>query len=178
MGEKTQKIQPRKVEAIQRIREMVAGSRDVLFTNFRGLTVEQITALRRALSKQQADFKVVKNNYARLALRELGMPAVDEFLVDPTAVALIRGDVGPVAKTLAEFGRETTLKIKGGLIDRRAASGDQVEAISRLPGREVLYAIVMGTMKAPVTNLALALSAVSSKLVRTLKAVADKKAAA
>jgi large subunit ribosomal protein L10 len=178
MGEKTQKIQPRKVEAIKRIREMVAGSRDVLFADFRGLTVEQITALRRALSKQQADFKVVRNTYARLALRELGLPVVDEFLVDPTALTLVRGDVGPVAKTLADFGRETTLKIKGGVIERRAASGEQVEAISRLPGREVLYAILMGTMKAPATNLVRSLSAVSSKLVRTLKAVADKKAAA
>lgn len=178
MANKTQKIQPRKVEAVQRIRAMVEGSRDVLFANFRGLTVEQITALRRTLRTQQADFKVVKNNYARLALQELGLPLVDECLTDPTALTLVRGDVGPVAKTLVEFGRETTLKIKGAVIERKTASAEQVEAISRLPGRDVLYAMLMGTMKAPATNLALALKAVSSKLVRTLKAVADKKAAA
>jgi len=178
MGEKTRKIQPRKLEAIQRIRELVAGSRDVLFADYRGLTVEQITVLRRALRKQQADFKVVKNNYARLAIQELGLPVERRFLEDPTALALVRGDVGAVAKTLADFSRETTLKIKGGVIERRLASSEQVEAISRLPGREVLYAMLLGTMQAPVGRLAAALSAVSSKLVRTLKAVADKKAAA
>jgi len=178
MGEKTQKIQPRKLEAIKRIRELVASSRDVLFADYRGLTVEQITNLRRALRKQQADFKVVKNNYARLALKELGLPVEDQFLEDPTALALVRGDVGPVAKTLADFCKETTLKIKGGVIERRSANGEQVEAISKLPGREVLYAVLMGTMQAPAARLASALSAVSSKLVRTLKAVADKMAAA
>lgn len=178
MAEKTLKIQPQKVEAVKRIREMVEGSRDVLFANFRGLTVGQITALRRALRGQQADFKVVKNNYARLALTELGWPLAEEFLADPTALTLVRGDVGPVAKTLLDFGRETTLRVKGGVIERKAASAEQVEVISRLPGREALYAMLMGTMNAPVTNLALALKAVSSKLVRTLQAVADKKAAA
>lgn len=178
MGEKTQKIQPRKVEAIARIRAMVEGARDVLFADFRGLTVEQITALRRTLAKEQAEFKVVKNNYARLALRELGLPEVDEFLVDPTALALVRTDVSAVARIMADFGKETTLRVKGGVIERRVASGAQVEAISRLPGKEVLYAMLLGTMQAPGTKLVYVLNAVATKLVRTLKAVADKKAAA
>lgn len=178
MAEKTQKIQPRKVEAIKRIREMLAQSQDVLFADYRGLTVEQITNLRRALRKQRAEFKVVKNNYARLALRELGLPFEESYLEDPTALALVRGDVGPVAKTLADFGKETTLKIKGGVIERRSTSSQQIDAISKLPGREVLYAVLLGTMQAPAGRLAAALSAVSAKLVRTLKAVADKKAAA
>jgi large subunit ribosomal protein L10 len=175
MAEKTQKIQPYKTEGIKKIRDLIEGSRDVIFTDFRGLNVTQITDLRRSLQEKEAEYRVVKNNYARLALSELGFPFDEDFLIDPTAVALARSDIGPIAKVLFEFTRDSTLKIKGGLIDGKVVSSEQVEAISRLPGREQLYAMLMGTMNAPLTNLVYAMDAVVTKLVRTLQAVADSK---
>lgn len=175
MAEKTQKIQPHKTEGIQKIKELIEGSTDVIFTDFRGLNVSQITELRRALQEKQAEYRVVKNNYARLALKELGCPVEDGFLIDPTALALIKADVGPISKVLFDFTRGSSLKIKGGLVEGKVISPGEVEAISKLPGREQLYAILMGTMNAPLRNLVYAMDAVVSKLVRTLQAVAESK---
>jgi large subunit ribosomal protein L10 len=175
MAEKTQKIQPYKTEGIERIKGMIESAQDVIFTDFRGLDVAQITDLRRSLQEQEAEYRVVKNSYTRLALDELGFPCEEQFLIDPTALALARSDIGPIAKVLFDFTRDSTLKIKGGLIDGKAVSSEMVEAISKLPGRTELYAALMGTMNAPLTNLVYAMSAVVTKLVRTLRAVADSK---
>lgn len=176
MAEKTQKIQPHKIEAIKKVKEMIQGSRDLIFTDYRGLTVAQISELRESLRSKKTAYRVVKNNYTRLALSELGLPYDDEFLTDPTALALVASDVGLTAKMLFDFTRGSSLKIKGGLIEGRVTSSQQVEAISRLPGREQLYAMLMGTMQAPLSYLVYAMNAVVSKLVRTLQAVADSKA--
>lgn len=176
MGEKTQKIQQYKRDAVALLRDMIRQAPGLIFTDYRGLTVAQISDLRRTLRKQSAEYKVVKNNYAKIALAELGLPFQEGFLTNPTAIALARTDVGPVAKALFDFARESPLKVKGGMIDGKALEVLAVEAISRLPGRLELLAMLMGTMNAPLRNLMYAMKGVSSKLVRTLQAVADQKA--
>jgi large subunit ribosomal protein L10 len=175
MAEKTQKVQPYKTEGIRKIKELIESSQDVIFTDFRGLNVSQITELRRSLEQQEAEYRVVKNSYARLALRELGFPFEEDFLIDPTALALAKADIGPITKVLSDFTKDSTLKIKGGLVDGRVVSSAEVEAISKLPGRNELYAMMMSTLNAPLTNFVYVLSGVATKLVRTLQAVADSK---
>lgn len=175
MGEKTQKIQPYKVEAINQIKTMIEDSKDYIFTDYRGLNVEQIGDLRRELREQQATYKVIKNNYARIALADLAVDIEDNFLFDPTALALIKVDSGSVAKVLVKYGKTTPLRIKGGVIEGQILSAEAIEEISKLPGREQLYAMLMGTMIAPVRNFMYAANGVVSKLVRTLQAVADSK---
>jgi large subunit ribosomal protein L10 len=175
MGEKTQKIQQRKREAVREIKEFIQRSPSLIFTDYRGLNVAQITELRRTLRREKAEYKVVKNNYAKIALRELGMPFEEAFLDDPTAIAMTRADIGPIAKALFEFTKDSPLKVKGGLIDGQALKTASVEAISRLPGRQELLAMLMGVLNAPVRNLMHVLNGVTSKLARTLKAVAEKK---
>ena len=175
MAEKTQKIQPYKTEGIQKIKELIESSQDVIFTDFRGLNVSQITELRRSLHEKEAEYRVVKNSYARLALRELGFPFEEDFLIDPTALTLAKADIGPITKVLFDFTRDSTLKIKGGLVDGKVVSSAEVEAISKLPGRNELYAMLMGTMNAPLTNLVNVLDGIVTKLVRTVQAVAESK---
>jgi large subunit ribosomal protein L10 len=175
MAEKTQKIQPFKTEGIQKIKELIESSQDVIFTDFRGLNVSQITDLRRSLQEKEGEYRVVKNSYARLALRELGFPFEENFLIDPTALALVRTDVGPITKVLFDFTKDSTLKVKGGLVDGKVVSSTEVEAISKLPGRSELYAMLMGTMNAPLTNMVYAMNGVVTKLVRTVQAVAESK---
>jgi large subunit ribosomal protein L10 len=175
MAEKTQKIQPYKTEGIQKIKEMIESSQDVIFTDFRGLNVSQITELRRSLKEKEAEYRVVKNNYARLAMNELGFPFEEDFLIDPTALALARADIGPITKVLFDFTRDSTLKIKGGLVEGRVVTSAEVEAISKLPGRNDLYAMLMGTMNAPLTNLVFAMNGIVTKLVRTVQAVSKEK---
>ena len=175
MAEKTQKIQPYKTEGIQKIKELLENSQNVIFTDFRGLNVAQITDLRRSLQEKESQYRVVKNSYARLALRELGFPFEEDFLIDPTALALVKSDIGPISKVLFDFTRDSTLRIKGGLIEGKVVSSTEVEAISRLPGRDELYAMLMGTMNAPLANMVYVMNGVITKLVRTVQAVAESK---
>jgi large subunit ribosomal protein L10 len=108
-------------------------------------------------------------------MAELGLPFEEDFLTNPTAIAMARADIGPVAKTLFDFAKESPLKVKGGMIEGQALKRPAVEAISRLPGRLELLAMMMGVLNAPLRNLMYVLNGVASKLVRTLQAVGDKK---
>ena len=90
-------------------------------------------------------------------------------------MALARSDIGPMTKVLFDFTKDSTLKIKGGLVDGKVVSSTDVEAISRLPGRNELYAILMGTMNAPLTSLVYVMNGVITKLVRTVQALAENK---
>ncbi len=171
------KIQDHKVKAIESIKGDFSNVKDFIFTDYRGLTVAQITELRNNLRKENAIYKVIKNRFAKIALKELNQPAVDEHLTGPTAVALSTEEAGPVAKALVAFAKNGVLKIKGGIIDGNVFDAEQMVAFSKLPTKPELIAKLMGTMKAPVQNMVYILHGVPQKLVRTLQAVADKKAA-
>ena len=177
------KVQDYKVKAIGELKDAFKAADnsvpDFIFADYRGLTVEQITALRRLLRAKEASFKVVKNNFARLAFEELKVPPVSDYLVGPTAIAVATKDSNEVAKILLDFVKEApTLKIKGGLVGNTVYSGKQVEAFSRLPGRLELISMLMSVMNGPARNLAAALNDIPSRLVRTVKAIADLKAGA
>jgi large subunit ribosomal protein L10 len=171
------KIQDAKTAAINELKEFFEKSPDFIFADYRGLTVEQITSLRKQLRAKEAQFKVVKNNFARIAFEQLSAPDVSAYLVGPTAVAISPRDSNEVAKILFDFVKEApTLKVKGGLVGSSIYSDKQVEAFSRLPGKLQLISMLMSVMNGPVRNLAGALNDVNARLVRTVKAVADKKA--
>ncbi|MDR2019530.1 MAG: 50S ribosomal protein L10 [Treponema sp.] len=171
------KIQNAKTAAINELKESFGNSPDFIFADYRGLTVEQITALRKQLRAKEARFKVVKNNFARIAFEQLFAPDVSAYLVGPTAVAISPRDSNEVARILFDFAKEApTLKVKGGLVGSSIYSDKQVEAFSKLPGRLQLISMLMSVMNGPARNLAGALNDVNARLVRTVKAIADKKA--
>ncbi len=169
-------IQQKNIDAVDAIKEQLGKYTDIIFADYRGLTVAQITDLRDKLRDQQAIFKVIKNRFAKIALSQLDKPDASEYLTGPTAFALSGADPAAVAKTLMDFSRETPLKVKGGLIEGGLFSGDQVAAFSRLPSRNDLLAMLMGAMNAPLQNFVYGLNGVTQKLVRTLQAIADQKA--
>ncbi|MDR2072478.1 MAG: 50S ribosomal protein L10 [Spirochaetaceae bacterium] len=175
------KEQEYKIKAIGELKEMFGAlsngnPADFIFTDYRGLTVEQITALRRQLKGKEAGFKVVKNNFARIAFQQLKTPDVSGYLTGPTAVAIASRDSSEVAKILLDFTKEApVLKVKGGLVGNTVYTGAQVEAFSKLPGRLELISMLMSVMNGPARNLAAALNDIPSRLVRTVKAIADKK---
>jgi large subunit ribosomal protein L10 len=176
MAIKAKKLQPAKVESIEALKDKFEKINDYIFTDYRGLTVEQITNLRKELRKKGCEFKVVKNNFARLAFEQLKLPDASGYLVGPTAVAIAKDDAGEVAKILFDFTKESPLKVKGGVIDRSIFDKAQVEAFSKLPGKKQLVSMLMSVMNAPARNLACVLAAIPTKLVRTLKAVEEKMA--
>jgi len=174
------KVQETKRKAIGELKDAFNAegtAQDFIFTDYRGLTVEQITTLRRQLRGKEASFKVVKNNFARLAFEDLKVPDVSDYLVGPTAIAIASRDSNEVAKILLDFIKEApVLKIKGGLVGNKVYSGKQMEAFSKLPGRLELISMLMSVMNGPARNLAAALNDIPARLVRTVKAIADKKA--
>jgi len=172
------KIQDAKVASINEAKEAFSASQDFIFTDYRGLTVEQITNLRKQLKVKGADYKVVKNNFARIAFEQLSAPGdVASYLKGPTAIAIAPKDANEVAKVLFDFTKEASvLKIKGGLVGKDVYNAQQVEAFSKLPSKLELISMLMSVMNGPARNLAAALNDVPARLVRTVKAIADKKA--
>ncbi len=169
-------VQESKKAAVGALVEEFKDVKDFIFTDYRGLSVEQITNLRNELRKNNAVYKVIKNRFAKIALKDLGHSDVGLNLVGPTAIALAKDEAGPVAKILVDFAKNNPMDVKGGLIAGNVYDTDEVEAFSKLPTRMELIAKLMRTMNAPLQNLVYVMDAVPTKLVRTLKAVADKKA--
>lgn len=170
------KIQEAKVASIDELKVAFGAAPDFIFADYRGLTVEQITNLRKQLRVKEAHFKVVKNNFARLAFEQMSAPDVASYLVGPTAIAISPKDSNEVAKIMFDFSKEApALKVKGGLVGSSVYDAAQIASFSKLPGRKELIAMLMSVMNAPARNLAAALNDINARLVRTVKAVADKK---
>ena len=172
------KIQDAKVASIGEAKEAFSVSQDFIFTDYRGLTVEQISNLRKQLRAKGAQYKVIKNNFARIAFEQLSAPGeVSAYLKGPTAIAIAPKDANEVAKILFDFTKEApVLQIKGGLVGSDVYNTQQIEAFSRLPSRLELISMLMSVMNGPARNLTAALNDIPARLVRTVKAIADKKA--
>lgn len=155
------RITPAKEDAVKALKEEFSLYNGYIFTDYRGMTVAQITALRNELRKNDAQYHVIKNRYAKIAFKEIGKGGAEEQMVGPTAVALAKGDESNVvAKALYQAIKDgSPMQVKGALIDGELMSADQVEALSKLPTRLELIASLMGTMKAPVQKLAATLLA-------------------
>jgi large subunit ribosomal protein L10 len=175
MAEYQIKVQDHKVKAIDEVKGDLEKINDIIFTDYRGLTVERITELRGKLRTKDAVYKVIKNRFTKIALEQLGRPDVGDSLVGPTAVALVSDEAGPVAKELVDFAKTDSLVIKGGIIDGIVFDADQIVEFSKLPSRLELISKLMATINAPLQTFVYTLNAVPQKLVRTLQAVADKK---
>ena len=173
------KVQENKTKAIGKLKETLGSAHDYIFTDYRGLTVEQITNLRKQLRTKDVEYKVVKNNFARIAFEQLSTPDVSAYLAGPTAVAISPKDANEVAKILFDFSKEVpALHIKGALVSNAVYDAAKTEAFSKLPGRLELISMLMSVMNGPARSIAAALNDVPARLVRTVKAVADKKAGA
>ncbi len=167
MAMRAKKLQPAKVEAIAAVKSTLETSPDYIFTDYRGMTVEQITTLRSQLRAKNCEFKVIKNNFARLAFEEMKIENVAEYLTGPTAIALSKEDSNEVAKIIFDFTKEApTLNVKGAYIDSAVYDTAKIEEFSKLPGKKQLIAMIASTINAPV-----------QKLAATLQAYVDKKSA-
>lgn len=166
MAVRAKKIQPAKAEAIENAKKVFADYSDFIFADYRGLTVEQITALRDKLREKNAVLKVVKNNFARIAFEEMKVENVADYLKGPTVVAMAKEDSNEVAKVLFDFAKDSpALSVKGASIANEIYDQAKIEAYSKVPGKKQLYAMLMSAMNGPV-----------QKLAATLKAYADSKA--
>ena len=112
-----------------------------------------------------ATFKVVKNNFARVAFEELEITSVSDYLAGPTAIALVKQDANEAAKVLFDFAKDVpALQVKGALVDKEVYDKDKIEAFSKLPGKKQLIAMIASTINAPVQKLAATLQAYVDKM--------------
>jgi large subunit ribosomal protein L10 len=143
-----------RVAAVERLKERLRTAKSVILTDYRGLSVAEITELRRALRDGAAEYHVVKNSLTQRAAHELGMVDLTPYLQGPTAAAFAAGDVVATAKILTTFAKRTPiLQVKAGLIDGRVLPREEVLAIAELPPREVLLGRLLGLMVAPLRGL-------------------------
>ncbi len=158
--------------------EDIQDSNALLMTDYRGLTVSEITELRRSLRGAGTDYTVVKNTLFELAAKDLVKEDVTPLLVGPTAVAFVHQDPIASAKALVDFARtHKALEIKGGYVEGRVLGADQINALSKIPPREVLISQMLGAFQSPIAGFVGTLQGLMSQFVFTLQAVADKKAA-
>ncbi|MCQ2398050.1 MAG: 50S ribosomal protein L10 [Sphaerochaetaceae bacterium] len=170
------RINETKEAAVKQLKDEFSQYSGYIFADYRGLTVAQITDLRKQLRAKEAACRVVKNRYAKIAFKELGHDGLDSQMVGPTAVVLANNDQNAVAKIVVETQKSSgdKLKIRGGILDGEFFDADQVVAYSKLPGRLELISILMATMKAPVQKLAATLLAYKDKLEGGASAEAEK----
>jgi large subunit ribosomal protein L10 len=164
MAIRAKKVQSYKVDAVKELKDKIQGSADFIFTEYRGLTVEQISTLRKTLREKQAEFHVVKNNFARIAFTELSYPDNAELFAGPTAIAFAKTDSNEVAKAIVDFSKETAVRVKGAYVDKAFMDKAAAEAYSKLPSRNQLIAMFMSGLRSPVQKLAYLLVALQEKL--------------
>ena len=170
------KVRPDKVATVDEVKSKVASTSTVVVTEYRGMTVAQISNLRRQLRALGADYKVFKNTLVRRAIAGTQVEPMGEFLVGPTAIAFVDGDVSAVAKALRDFARETPkLIIKGGVTDGKLLSKGDLSALADLPSRDVLLARMAGLLASPLRTMAGLLKAVPQNLAYGLSALIDSK---
>jgi len=167
---------PDKAATVAELAGRFRDSNAAVLTEYRGLTVAQLTQLRSNL-KNVATYTVVKNTLTDLAAREAGVTAFEGHLAGPSAVAFVTGDPVEAAKGLRDFAKANpALVIKGGVLDGNAMSADEIRKLADLESREVLLAKMAGAMKASLNNAAYLFAAPLSKAVRTVDALRAKKA--
>ena len=131
--------------------------------DYRGLTVAQVTDLRKKLREAGVEFQVIKNTLVRRATAETELTDLDEHLVGPTAIAFSKDVVAP-AKILTEFAKKNdALKVKAGVVEGKVVTVDQIKALAELPSREGLLSMLLSVLQAPMRNVALAVKAVADK---------------
>ncbi|MCI8365986.1 MAG: 50S ribosomal protein L10 [Eggerthellaceae bacterium] len=150
----------------------------VWVVDYRGLTVKEIQELRKVIRETGSSMKVYKNTLVHLALKEADQPTLDDLLQGPSAFVFAGEDVAAAAKAVKEYAKTNpNLELKGGLMEGKALSAADVEAIASLPSREQLMAQIAGAIAGVARGLAVTVNGVPSGLARAIQQVADQKAA-
>jgi large subunit ribosomal protein L10 len=165
---------PDKAATVAELAEEFRGSNAAVLTEYRGLTVAQLKELRRSLG-EQASYAVVKNTLTKIAAREAGVSAFDDLLQGPSAIAFIKGDPVEAAKGLRDFAKaHPLLVIKGGVLEGKPLSADEIKKLADLESREVLLAKLAGAMKASLSGAVALFAAPLSQAARTIEALRQK----
>jgi large subunit ribosomal protein L10 len=170
-------VRPDKIAEVERLTEKLRASQGLVLADYHGLTVADASELRGKCREMGVEFRVVKNRLLKRAVANVEAEPLLDLLIGPTGVAFgMEGAVEP-AKVLVEFAKDhEKLTIKGGFLDGEILTAAQVEALSKIPGRQELLAMIARGFAAPATNFVGVLASMLRNLVGVMDAVAKKKA--
>ncbi len=165
-----------KVSKVAEINENLSKAKSVFLTDFTGLTVEEVTRLRKEFRKANVKYLVVKNTLARISAKELGYDKIIPYLQGPTGIAIAFDDPVAPVRIIYDFRKDKEKPaIKAAWLEGQLLNRQEAEEIRNIPPREVLLAQLLGTMKAPLTNFVGGLQSLLTKLVLVINAIKDKK---
>jgi len=171
-------IREDKQQQVAEIRERFEKAQSAIFTDYRGINVADMTVLRKQLRDAGVEYKVLKNSLVKIAIDDMNLDKIYDSLQGPTAIAFSYDDPVTAAKILSEFSKNHKSelpKIKSGVLEGKPLNIEGVKALADLPSREVLLAMVLGGMQAPITGFVRAANGIVSSFVYALNAVREKK---
>ncbi|MCM3086929.1 large subunit ribosomal protein L10 [Bhargavaea ginsengi] len=158
------KILEQKQALVDEISGKLKEAASVVVVDYRGLSVAQVTELRKQLREEGIEFKVYKNTMTRRAAEAAGLEGLNEYMTGPNAIAFSNEDVVAPARVINNFAKENdALEIKAGVIEGNVATLEEVKALAELPSREGLLSMVLSVLQAPIRNFALASKAVADQ---------------
>ena len=169
-----------KVGVVGELEEVFQKSTATFFTEYRGMTVSEISALRNRIRPGGGQYHVVKNTLFKRAMGDQLTPEAEKLLTGPMAVAFATEDSVDTAKHLLAFLKELRkpdVKVTGGIVDGRMYTIDQITALSKVPPRDVVLGMVVGTLQAPLSNFAGTMNGILGEFARTLQAYTEKRTA-
>ena len=167
-----------KNEKIEHYKKQFENAKVAVVTDYRGLSVEEITELRRALQAQNSDLTVTKNTLCKVAVKDTKFEAISELMQGPTAIAFGCSDEVSAAKILAKFIKDNKKgEILGAVLDGKLLCADDAKKLASMPSKEELYAKILGPINSPASGIVYSINGVMSALVRAVAAVRDKKSA-
>ncbi len=151
----------KKIEVVEQLAELFSQNKFIIATEYRSLSVSDMSQLRRQLREVDAEFHVVKNTLAKFAAEKAGKPGLAQFLQGPIALALCRGDATQLAKNLSSYARasKSALTIKGGILEVRVLSSQEIYSLAAMPPLDVMRARFIGVLQSPIYSLHNVLSA-------------------
>ncbi len=167
-----------KSEKIEEIKSKIEKAQVAVITDYKGLTVEEITKLRREIQKTGGDYMVTKNTLTKIAVKDTPYEALTEKMTGPVALAFGFEDPVTPAKAVTGFIKEyKKCEILGAVLDGKLLSVEETKALANLPSKEELYAKLLGSIKSPASGVVGSINAVMAQLTRAMAAVRDQKAA-
>ncbi len=164
----------KKADMMETYVELLSRSNAIFLVNYRGMTVAEMTKLRRQLDQAETSLVVVKNTLFKRALAQTGLSLPDEMFEGPLAMGAVTGDAAAVAKTFKDaISTSQFLQLRGGVLNGRSLTADEAKALADIPSREVLLAKVVGGLQAPIAGLVNVLNGPIRGLVYVLQARAD-----
>jgi large subunit ribosomal protein L10 len=174
-------VQAYKIDIVKDLKERLQDAKAIVLVDYKGINIEEVNQLRNRFRKEEVDYLIQKNTLIQIALHDLGITSLDDYLVGPTALAICKNDEIAPARIMTKFLKEVMEekefpKFKAGFVSGNLLNAEQMIALAKLPSREELLAKLLGSAQAPISRLLGVTQGIIRKFVYALDAVAKIKA--